>query len=563
MAKTIRIEDSIPKVEVRLSGGQTLRLRLPGFRTRHHMPWAAQRPGWGNSKAATDVVLLRAAQEALTEVDLRGLEERDRRRLMLGVVRVSGSESDWRRLYGTSLSPDERFLAVMIWAARREAREAQVGLREMRERLIEEVSPSVGTVPQATPAIAGIGKQLVAMNSFSRMAKTGSLFPGFQSGTLAGFAPTLASTSNIGMNPAFSETIKSSIAALGVQSPTTPALSKTWASPLASAGMRADMSRLASDIGALLIAKEFSAGIVASDYMSNISSLANQFEPATDFSSVAKHLGLLPGSSPAIKQLEHLALGRNAFASFKIAEIFRGGLPEQLDSLKFGLDGNLWRQTQETMESLLMAELSRLWRGDPLWHLIGYLNPRRLPALLRHCREEVYEAVLDGLEEVVRDSDLAEQLLVACDEMGFLSSEQRDWLRHGLEHAREGNWLQAMPPMTWGFEGAIFNGAVAAEAIAAREGKKLAAEKVIKAIELDQELEVFATRLVFGGRGNAFRHGRPENKARDQALLQIVALVGWIDFNLGTTGTAKLASELEDSLTGRLGVRQDRELISA
>jgi hypothetical protein len=230
--------------------------------------------------------------------------------------------------------------------------------------------------------------------------------------------------------------------------------------------------------------------------------------------------------------------------------------------MKFGLGGSLWRQTHEMVESVLMAELARLWRGDPLWHLIGYLNPRRLPALLRRHRAEVYEAVLDGLEEVVRNSDLTEQLLVACDEMRFLSSEQRDWLRHGLEHAREGDWLQAMPPLTWGFEGAIFNGAVAAEVIAARKGKKLAAEKVIKAIELDEELEEFAIRLVFGGPGNAFRHGRPENKARDQALLQIVALVGWIDFTLGTSGTAKLASELEESLTSALGSTNKPELVA-
>lgn len=558
MAKTIRIEDSIPQVEVQLSNGQKLKLRRPGFRTRRHIPWAAQRPGWGNVSAATNAILLRAAQGDFTEVDLRELEERDRHRLILGVVRALDSTNDWRRLYGTSLTVDERFLAVMIWAGRREAREAQASLREMRGRLIELVPANAGVVPRMTPGIAGIGKQLAAMNSFSRMAKTASLFPGFQSSALAGMGPALASTMNIGINPTVSEITKSSVPTLGVRSLETPRLSKAWVSPMTSAGMGAQMSRLTSEIGGFSLAKELKAGAFTSDYTSSISSLAKQFELSTSFSSVIEQLGKLSGASPAIKQL---ALGQNAFAGFKAAQIFPGGLTQELDFLKFGLGGDLWPQSRQMVESVLMAELARLWRGDPLWHLIGYLNPRRLPELLRRHRAEVYEAVLDGLEEVVRNSDLTDQLLVACDEMGFLSAEQRDWLQHGLKHAHDGDWLQAMPPMTWGFEGAIFNGAVAAEVIAAREGKKLAAEKVIKAIKLDEELEVFATRLVFGGPGNAFRHGRPENKARDQALLQIVALVGWIDFTLGTSGTAKLASELEDSLAGPLGASQKRELV--
>ena len=180
--------------------------------------------------------------------------------------------------------------------------------------------------------------------------------------------------------------------------------------------------------------------------------------------------------------------------------------------------------------------------------------------MLDRNREEIYAAVLDGLEEVVRDSDLTGQLFATCEEIGFLTLEQREWLRHGLGHAREGDWLQAMPPLMCGFEGAIFSGAAAARVIPTREGKKLGAETVIRAVQFDEELEVFAIRLAFGGRGNAFRHGRPEHEARDQALLQIVALIGWVDFTLGTSGIAKLAHKLESSLSGVLGKTRRREL---
>jgi hypothetical protein len=545
MAKTIRIEDSIPQVEVQLSSGRRLKLQRPGFRIRRHIPWAAQRPGWGNATAATNTVLLRAAQGELTEVDLRGLEERDRHRLILGVVRVSGSTNDWRHLYGTSLTLDERFLAAMIWAGWREAREAQARLREMRERLLERAPASLGTTPRMTPGIADIGKQLAAMNSFSRMAKTASLIPTFQSPTLAGI-PEIA---------------KVSLPTLGLQPLAAPTLSKAWGSPVAStAALKAEIPWLTSEMRGLWAAKELGGETLMSSYMSGIPSFSKQFEPAVGISSITKQLGFLWGASPAIKQLE-LALGRNLFAGFNIAELFRGGLTEQFDSMKFGLGGNLWRQTQEMMESLLMAEMARLWGEDPLWFLIGHLDPRKLPALLNASREKVFEAVLDGLERVVRDSTLIEQLITACEGIGFLSSEQRAWLKHGLEHAHQGDWAQAMPPLILGFEGAIFNGAVAAEAIAGREGKKLPAEKVIKAIKLDADLEAFAIRLVFGGSGNALRHGRPENGMRDQALPLIVALIGWLDFTLGTSGTAKLASELEDSLTGALGTSQ-RELVA-
>jgi len=314
-------------------------------------------------------------------------------------------------------------------------------------------------------------------------------------------------------------------------------------------------------MGALSVANALRTVALMSDHMSSIPSFAKQFGLTAGVSSIAEQLDLLSGTSMAIKKFD-LAVDPNAFAGFKIAELFQGSLTKQFDFMNFGVGGNLWRQTQEMMESLLLAELARLWGEDPLWFLIGYLDPRKLPALLDASREKVFEAVLDGLERVVRNSTLIEQLIAACEGIGFLAPEQHAWLKHGLEHAHQGDWAQAMPPLILGFEGAIFNGAVAAEVIAGREGKKLPAEKVIKAIKLDADLEAFAIRLVFGGSGNALRHGRPENEMRDQALPLIVALIGWLDFTLGTSGTAELAGELEDSLAGTLGASQKRELVA-
>jgi hypothetical protein len=553
MARTIRIEDSIPQIEVKLSGEKTVKLCRPGFRAQHQAPWAAQRPGWGNAPAATDSILLRASREGLTKAELHGLGKSDRHRLMLGVVQVSGSAGSWRYLYGTSLTLDERFLATMNWVEQREAKELQAGLREMRQRLIEHPRAEMGMAPRLTPGIVGLGKQFEAMNSLSRMAKTTTLFSSLKSPVLAGLGPGLATSlsANIGMSPAIAGIAKASLPAFDLQPMASPALSKMLMSPTASAGLNAEMSRITSQIGALSIAKEMGTGAFLSDYMSGIPS-------------IAKRLEFVSGSGSIAKQLEN-ALGRSAFLGIKSTALFGEGLTgalSQFDPLKLGFGGNLWRQTQGVMESLMMAELARLWGEDPLWFLIAYLDPRKLPALLSTSREEVFEAVLDGLEGVVRDSTLIEQLITACEGLGFLAPEQRAWLNHGLEHAHRGEWDQAMPPLILGFEGAIFNGAVAAEVIAGREGKKLPAEKVIKAISLDEDLEKFAIRLVFGGPGNALRHGRPENVMRDQALPLIVALVGWLDFTLGTSGTARLANELEDELTSVLGTGGRRELLA-
>lgn len=438
----------------------------------------------------------------------------------------------------------------MIWAERREARELHNSLREMNSRLRERPQVQAQAMARSMADVTGIARQMAAMNSFTHTAKLASLGPRFELPSVAWRASELGTTKGFGTNlgvERVAEVMKISMLDRGVLGTawmdlTGTGLHKQWGLGLVGAG-RVEMPEIAAQMRALSIGKDFGAARFAEGLSARIPSFASQLDLTA---------GGLFGTG-AFKPLIDAALLAGAFS----------GSMAKLDPTKFGFSNDIWRQAQGTIESLLMAEMTRLWGEDPLWFLISYLNPRKLPALLERNREEVYEAVLDGLEEVVRDSGLTEQLLAACDEIGFLTPEQREWLRHGLGHAREGDWLQAMPPLTWGFEGAIFSGAVAAKAIPTREGKKLGAETVIKAMQLEEELEVFAIRLVFGGRGNAFRHGRPEDEARDQALLQMVALVGWVDFTLGTSGIARLAHRLESPLSGLLGVAPQLELAAA
>jgi len=189
-----------------------------------------------------------------------------------------------------------------------------------------------------------------------------------------------------------------------------------------------------------------------------------------------------------------------------------------------------------------------------MWFLISHLSPRQLPGLIGKTQDEVQVAVLDALEQVVRETPLTAALKEAVCSMPFLTPEQRELLNHGLEHASQGEWLQAVPPLIIGFEGGLHSSAVDASLLPATErGKLPAAEAVIRKFEFDEAFEAFTLRLVFGGGGNSFRHGRPNRPAREQLLWMLVAMVAWVDFILDTRGLERLAEELHGSLKTSLG----------
>jgi hypothetical protein len=236
---------------------------------------------------------------------------------------------------------------------------------------------------------------------------------------------------------------------------------------------------------------------------------------------------------------------------------------EALGFGRFGLDlpkfepwPGLGEQFRRTHEGLIVVEYVRTWANDPLWFLLEFFSPTDLPQLLGR-REAVYQAVLDGLDVVVCQSDLVPELTAALAELPFLTEIQREWLLFGLAHAQRGEWTQAVANLFAGFEGALHSAAVAAEQIdSGHEGKLIGAEAIIKTFELSEDLEAFAIRLAFGGRGNAFRHGRPRDAARDQVLLVVVALIGWVDSVIGTDGIGALVAELRGPL--REAIEQDR-----
>ena len=490
---------------------------------------------------------MRVCGGSLDTAEVQALAERDRRRLMVAVVALVGAKRDWRGLYGTLLSPDERFLAVAIWTEQREAHE---GLEAIRTRLIaaRRNAPAINSKPAHINSLA---KQIRAMNSLARFAASATLAGSLKSLRVGhqfdgmGLAAAMKSTLSVSPSAQIAQFSQVGIAHTGglMVNPKLTELTKRWAPGFVGVRLRTGMPGVSAQIGALSLGKEL---------------FSQQFTKS------------LSAGMPALSMARQLRFGSPSYLSSlttrNVSALLGLDLRAPLtgfDISKFGLGSGFLGQTWKTVESLMAAEIARLWSKDPLWFLIGNLNPRKVPALLKRTREEVYDAVLEALETTIRDTGLADDLLDVCEEIGFLSFEQRAWLKHGLELARDGKWLLALPPLILGFEGAIFNGAVAANAWAVTEGKEPAAERVIKAIDLDDALREFTIRLVFGGRGNAVRHGRPKNDAREQVLLQVVALIGWVDSTIGTEGTARLAHSLETPLATSLEAGTRRELTAA
>lgn len=565
---TIRIEDfdERPKAELVLSNGTPLSLRRPSLRSSLEPSWAARRPGWGGARAAANRLLAASFASSAAGVSVAALSERDRQRLMLAVVGLLGAESRWRGLYGTSLTVDERFFAIIADARRREGAELLARLRDMRRSLATEV---------ATSATPGIAKSLAGINSINRsLAGLGA----FDHIMKASTASRRYGLMGLGVHDSAVSKVLKGGSAFGIADYKS-SLSKLsfGAIPGFERGLGvAGSAQLTKAIQDIAIGAKFDAlklpflrtaespaiaqlmfpqgGLISESIAAGMPSLNSEISKVaaaglrSSFGTLPALASLYGGRATEIANLKNFT-GAGLFGGFDVTKIGIGTA---------GMLGGFAGQWRRSFEALILAEFARLWGDDPLWFLIRELSPLEVPELVGRDPAEVHEAVLDALEEILDSVPVLKAVEGALKEMPFLSEDQREWLAHGLEHARKREWRQAVPPLIVGFEGALYAAAIDAKAIAVKGGKLLPAEKIIKAIELGEAYEVFALRLVFGGPGNAFRHGRPETPAREQTLLAIVAIIGWIDSALDTRGTGRLAEEIRKPLARNLVVSEQR-----
>lgn len=543
MTKTLTITIETEGSEVELTDGRTVTVRRPPVRALRGASWAARRPGWGNAHGSAGRLIGLSVEPRMTTAEVSALAARDRQRLMLEVVRMGNAERDWQALYGSSLNPDERFCATMHWAQQREFEALQNQLREARERIA--VSSKVGLAGGVKGftglsslsasfeqlGIAGrYGMPVMRMTEGWTGGSLGKFYEGFGLGQMADLQKTTEQLMGLG-------SLKGSLTASKI------AEVASLTNPLGNVLAGVDLTRISDSIaaGLGLGLKDNHSALLQSILGDSGSSMlgTGKLSEITAAGMIGYPMASR-GIGEMLKDISPMLLGIGGITNFE---------PLRIAPNLAGFGNGFTEEFRRTIDGLIVVEYRRAWSGDPMWFLLSHLSPRELPQLLRQSRERVYEAVLDGLEEVVQKTSVIAALRAALDSMEFLSAEQRQWLEHGLEHAGRGEWVQAVPPLFLGYEGGLYSSAIDAKAIPkTNHGKLMAAEKIIKAFDLGDALEAFALKLVFGGRGNSFRHGRPENQARDQVLLIVVAIVAWVDFLFDTHGTERLAHELYDPL---------------
>jgi hypothetical protein len=121
-------------VSVCVNGGLVC-VKSPSLRADRELLWRSRWPGWYGGRDAVDRFLARCVAPGSLSIEIPDLSERDRRRLMLAVVRARGMESFWRRLYGSQLGSDERFFLVMAWGSERESERLKAALSQLRRTI--------------------------------------------------------------------------------------------------------------------------------------------------------------------------------------------------------------------------------------------------------------------------------------------------------------------------------------------------------------------------------------------------------------------------------------------
>jgi len=206
-----------------------------------------------------------------------------------------------------------------------------------------------------------------------------------------------------------------------------------------------------------------------------------------------------------------------------------------------------------------IERFAKRWESTALWFLLSILNVGQLVALAHMDREEIEAVLLDALEVVVTKGIFIAALNAAVRKANYISSDQRDDLLHGLEHAQRGEFVHAVPSLMTGFEGAIWSTARALTIVDA-ERRQLAGkpqtrgvvriEPVVRKLPAKQDYRTFVCGRVFGDTGHPVRHGEQSDRRR-QALFAIVAVAGWLDAFMKVSAHDALGRMLSEEIGSR------------
>jgi hypothetical protein len=458
----------------------------------------------GSAVLVADEVIVLSTD--LSRHQARQLPTPARRRLALAVSRANGWEPEWQALYGSDLSTDERLVASAVWGRRRQWRELRERLRSAAERrTTRQRQVSLGmpaTVSASMRAALGINDTLRKVSGPLTAIRMG-----------AGLDRSVNRVA-LGLQPA--------VRLPGIVAATTP--------KLALAGTGLDKLRRigSSNAAANALAVIGPRPLLLPNTVTQALGIQKAFAGAALHPDLSKQLQTMLGVGAFQQQMNRILAPYRDVTNLQRLLNPLGAVSEELAALGRFLDA---------------------WGEDPLWFLLSSLGTRGSWQLVKLNREQVKAALLQALEDVVRDSEYVAALREAVAQASDLTDAEQDHLDHALEHAQRGEWRHALASFHPGFEGAVYQAGLRRRLVAPSRGTKIeAAESLLRRVIGEGEYLVFVIRHVYGGVGNPHRHGRTNTGEREVMLSGIVALAGWIELFMSLPAMEVLVDEIEGRL---------------
>ena len=448
MTEPILVIESQPERELDVRTLGRVRVRQPELLFHRQLAWRRRRPLAANHRAFASAAIAVSVDPPCSPAEVDRLPGRDRRRLMRAVVCVHGEERAWRRLAGSFLSADERFFAVMLWAAEREQaehRRALAELRNARESLHRDLSVTPDTL-RTTYGVADVSRKLQLTfgltDTWTRLQKKMDFY-------LRG--PLDAWESLKGVHSASHASAAARALTLGTSNSVTRALGGTdiaalafndpWLHPAAvsnaAASLRipqshlvhADVTRMLSETAATWLPRVPAMKLPALEPTALRFALGLGGAGALD----AYTKGMLGGLSPAA--FGALAPpGHPLFASAgmlnRLLRLPTAAYGAAVTDSTFAKLAASFRWLEEGYA--LWDAFAVEWENDPLWLILGVLDYVLSSRLFGLARADVEMAVLTALTEVVLEGRLISAMRAALAKAPHLNRFQRELLDEGL-----------------------------------------------------------------------------------------------------------------------------------
>lgn len=531
---------------IELVSPQPLGLRTPGFESCVIEPpsWLSEdalrsfydRPARANAFAFVNELLATCVEPRRRPGEFAALPDDDRARLRRLLVVVCKREKQWRSLYGSALTLDERLFAVMFWR-HLQAERFRARLIE-RRRELEAQAAAAGLAGVTVPtldiesATAGVSVALAERvpnlpdyTSWLPKSLSPALWGGFEMGGLSKAIKSMSAISSFAALPGRLGYVHAPSMMLGLSS------SKSFA-PLGIGETNLlkslrDVARVPGVMG------------LQSPGLANL--LREQNRLTQVGLNISRTLGL-PGGFP---ELSVLTTMRSAGESLtRLLDPFRG-----------------WRETMEEVEAV-----ARVWERRALWYLLSRFGLAVLRRLAGLAEPEVEDAVLYALEGVLSDGPFTPALRRAVAEAPHLTSTQREQLDHMLELTAQGRYVLASPLLYVALEGAFWQVGYAHTVVTAERrhpenhNKTVQFESFVKLLvrrfDLEPELQTLIVRELYGTAGNPYRHGGVTGEERRKVLFGIVALCGWLESFAEQPALTALGSRMAEALPEAIGRAQ-------